>query len=120
MKTVKDILLCCCLTLCVLGLFGCGKKADEGKSMGEVSAEAEKMDVEELRSMALKYKDAIMARQDDIAKKIPLTEMLGEEAKGLKADVENLNKSLSALKERFGVYYDKLKEKGGDASGLQI
>jgi hypothetical protein len=31
-----------------------------------------------------------------------------------------LNKSVSALKDRFQVYYDKLKEKGGDISGLNI
>jgi hypothetical protein len=31
-----------------------------------------------------------------------------------------LNKSTEVLAERFQVYYDKLKEKGGDLSGLDI
>jgi hypothetical protein len=105
---------------------GCGQKADENKPMSEVKAEAEKMDSSELRAMATSYKEAITAKKgemDKIAaklKEIPVTEMLGEEAKGLKADIDNLNQSISALKERFDVYYDKLQEKGGDTSGLQI
>jgi len=46
--------------------------------------------------------------------------MLGDEAKELKTEIEALNKSVSALKERFQVYYDKLKEKGGNLSGLEL
>jgi len=46
--------------------------------------------------------------------------LLGDEAKELKADIENINQSLSALTERFDVYYQKLKDKGGDLSGLQV
>ena len=70
--------------------------------------------------------DAIMAKKGDVdkltakLKEIPVTEMLGGEAKELKADLETLGKSLSALKDRFQVYYDKLKEKGGDLSGLEM
>jgi hypothetical protein len=76
--------------------------------------------------MALAYKDAIEAKKGDVEKitaklkEIPVTQMLGDEAKGLKADIADLNKSVSALKERFNVYYSKLKEKGGDLSGLKI
>ena len=126
MKNVRIIKFCYLSALCSLFLVSCGKKADENKPISEVKAEAEKMDLEELRSMALKYKDAILAKQDDIAqitaelKKIPIAEMLGEEAKGLKSDIDNLNKSLSSLKERFEIYYDKIKEKGGDLSDLKI
>ena len=126
MKNVRNITFYCLLALCSLALLGCGKKADETKPISEVQAEAEKMDLKQLRSMALKYKEAIMAKQEDIErigaelKKIPVAEMLGEEAKGLKTDIENLSKSVSALKERFEIYYNKLKEKGGDLSGLEI
>ena len=126
MKNVRHIVFYCLLALCSLALLGCGKKADENKPMSEVKAEAEKMNLDELRSMALKYKEAIMAKRDDVAKvtaelkKIPLTKMLGKEAKGLKSDIENLNKSISALKARFEIYYNKVKEKDGDLSGLEI
>lgn len=126
MKNVRNITFYCLLALCSLALLGCGKKADETKPISEVQAEAEKMNLKQLRSMALKYKEAILAKQEDIErigaelKKIPVAEMLGEEAKGLKTDIENLSKSTTALKERFEIYYNKLKEKGGDLSGLEI
>ena len=126
MKTVKLITFYCSLTLCALALVGCGKKADENKPISEVKAEAEKMSAEKLRDMALAYKDAIEAKRGDVEKitaklkEIPVTQMLGDEAKGLKADIDDLNKSVSALKKRFNVYYGKLKEKGGDLSGLKI
>jgi len=47
---------------------GCGKKADEDKPIGEVKAEADKMSIDELRDIALKYKDAILAKQSEIDK----------------------------------------------------
>jgi uncharacterized coiled-coil DUF342 family protein len=125
MKEAKYILFCA-LVLCSLVLFGCGKKADESKPIGEVKAEAEQMDLKQLKAMATKYKEAILAKQPEIKKltdklkEIPVTKMLGEEAKEIKAEIDALNKSVSALKERFQVYYDKLKEQGGDLSGLEI
>ncbi len=126
MKDVRNIRLYCLLGLCVLALLGCGKKADEDKPIGEVKAEAEKMSVAELRSMALKYKEALMAKEGDVEKimaelkEVPLTKKLGEEAGGLKADIDNVNKSISALTERLKIYYNKIKEKDGDLSGLKI
>lgn len=126
MNITKNTILCCLLVLISLTLCGCGKKADENKPIGEVKAEAEKMSIEKLRSMAMTYKDAITAQKDEVGKlasklkDIPLTKMMGDEAKGLKADIDGLNKSVSALKERFEVYYNKLKEKGGNLSGLNI
>jgi len=109
-----------------LVLLGCGKKADENKPVSEVKAEAEEMNVAKLRSMAMKYKDAIMAKKGEVEKlagklkDIPVTKMLSDEAKELKSDIEALNKSASALKERFQVYYEKLKEKGGNLAGLEL
>ena len=126
MKTAKTITFYFLVVLCSLALFGCSKKADENKPLSEVKAEAEKMSVEKLRSMAMTYKEAITAQKDDVEKlvsklkDIPLTKMMSDETKGLKADIETLNKSASALKERFQVYYGKLKEKGGNLSGLEL
>jgi ATP-dependent Clp protease ATP-binding subunit ClpA len=114
------------LTMSVLFLFGCGKKADENKPISEVKAEAEKMSAADLKAIAMKYKDAIEAKKADVEKitaklkEIPVTQMLGEQAKQLKGDIDNLNKSVTALRERFQIYYDQLKTKGGDLSGLQI
>jgi uncharacterized lipoprotein YehR (DUF1307 family) len=126
MKNVRNAVLCCLIALCLFAILGCGKKADENKPIGEVKAEAEKLDTDGLRAMAMVYKKAIAAKNSEVEKltaklkDIPVTEILGDEAKELKADIDNLNKSISALKERFEVYYQKLKEQGGDLSGLQV
>jgi hypothetical protein len=126
MKTRKNIIICCLLAACSSALSGCGKKADESKALSEVRAEADKLSVAELRTMAMKYKDAIVAKKAEVEKvagklkDIPLAEKLGTEAKELSAEIAALNKSVSALTERFGVYYQKLKDKGGDSAGLEI
>ena len=124
MKSVRNAILCCLLALCPFAILGCGKKADEDKPLSEAKAEAEKMDTDGLRATAMAYKEAITAKKGEIEKltaklkDIPVTEMLGDEAKELKVDIDNLNKSISALRERFEVYYQKLKAEGGDLSGL--
>ena len=126
MKTVKDAKFYLLLLLCSLVLLGCSQKADEDKPISEVKAEAEKMDAGQLRSMALQYKEAIVAKTGEVEKlaaklkDIPVTEMMGAEAKEIKADIDNISKSVSSLRDRFNVYYNKLKEKSGDISGLDI
>jgi len=117
----------CGLVVVGLGLFsGCSKKADVNKPISEVKAEADQMDVSALRAQAMAYKDAILAKQKDLEKiqeqikQIPVTELLGEKAKTLKAEVGTITESLRALKERFDVYVGKLKEKNGDLSGLEL
>jgi predicted nucleic acid-binding Zn-ribbon protein len=126
MRTIKTAILFFTVTLLSVSLLGCGGKADESKPMTEVKAEAEKMNVEQLKAAATKYKDAIVAKKADVqklmdkVKEVPPMEALGDEAKELKTDIDSLNKSISSLKDRFQVYYDKLAEKGGDTSGLQL
>ncbi len=130
---MRKVVLAISLLMCVLLVQSCGKKggsgsqkADENKSVAEIKAEAAKMDVEQLRSLALKYKDALMAKQDEIKKftdtlaKIPITEKLGKEAQALTADISNLSKSVNALKERFQIYYDEIKKKGGELKDLTL
>jgi uncharacterized coiled-coil DUF342 family protein len=114
------------VALLMVSLFGCSQKADENISIADAKAEAEKMNTTQLRDKAKAYYDAIMAKQKDIdkimakLKEIPVTDMMSKEATGLKADIDSLNKSLSNLEARFQVYYNKLTEKGGDTSGLQL
>ncbi len=146
MKTVRYMALCCLLAVGVIAFGGCkGKKTDEGKPVSEpnsaptvevkadenvpvseVKTEAETMDTGQLRTMAVTYKEAIVAKKAELEKlaaqlkEIPVTDLLGEKAKQLKTEVDNLTKSVDALKERFDVYYAKLKEKSGDLSGLQL
>ncbi|OQA03727.1 MAG: hypothetical protein BWY69_00279 [Planctomycetes bacterium ADurb.Bin401] len=113
--------------VCIISLVGCGKKAgDTEKPIADVQAEADQMDVEQLKAKATEYKDAIMAKKAEIEKvaaklkDIPLTEQLGEDAKALQNDIADLNKAISNLSERFQIYYSKLQEKGGDISGLEL
>ena len=130
---MRKAILTTTLLMCVLLLQSCGKKAgsgsqkvDENKPIAEIKVEAVKMDVEQLRAIAKKYKDALTAKQDEITKltdslaKIPLTEKLGKEAKALTGDIDNLMKSVSALSERFQVYYDQIKRKGGELKDLTL
>lgn len=126
METGVKTILWCVFVACTLIVFGCGKQADESKPVSEVKAEAEKMNTADLRAMATKYKEAVTAKKGELEKlaaklkEIPVAEALGKEAKGIKAQVDSINKSVAALTERFQIYYDKLKEKGGDSSGLQL
>lgn len=105
---------------------GCGKNADTTTPVAEVKAAAEKMDVAKLRDMAMTYKEAITAKAEQIKaeglklKDIPLTEMMGGKAKELNATIDELTKTVEALKERLNIYLDELKKKGGDLTGLQI
>jgi outer membrane murein-binding lipoprotein Lpp len=104
---------------------GC-KKADANKPIPEVKAEAEKMDVSQLRDMAMKYKDAIADKMEKIKdegmklKDIPPADMMAGKGKDLTAKIDELKKTVDALKERFQIYVDEIKKKGGDITGLQI
>ena len=120
-RTTLALTMVALLTVC-----GCGKKADTSKPVSEVKAEAEKMDVSQLRDMAMKYKDAFDAKAKEIQaegaklKNVPVTEMTGAKAKEISAKVDELTKTANDLRERFQIYVDELKKKGGDISGLQI
>lgn len=124
---MKNVTFYWLLVLWAFTIVGCGgKKADETKPISEVRAEAETMDAGQLRNMAMTYKEAIVAKKGEVEKmtaklkEIPVTELLGEKAKQLKTNIDDLTKSIDALKVRFDVYYAKLKEKSGDLSGLEL
>lgn len=136
MKAVKSITFLCLLVLCSLAVVGCSKKketviptdqkTDENKPISQVKAEAEKMDAGQLRAAALKCKESLEAKSaevDKLAKELMqsmVADKSGDKVKDLNARMSALNKSAEALGEQFQVYYDKLKEKGGDLSGLDI
>jgi hypothetical protein len=100
--------------------------ASETAPLADVQAEASKMNVDQLKAKAMEYKNLIMSKKATIdqltakLKAIPLTDQMGTEAKGLQTDIATLNKSVSALTERFQIYYNMLKEKGGDVSSLGL
>ena len=53
---------------CLLCFAGCGKKANTEQPVSEVQAEANKMNVEQLKAKAMEYKDAIVAKKAEIEK----------------------------------------------------
>ena len=125
MRTAKGMTICALLALCSLVLLGCGSKADENKPVSEVKAEAEKMDAGQLLAMAEECKKAIAAKKGEVEKllaklkNIPPAEMTDTKAKEITEEITKIDQSMSALNERFKVYYNKLKEKGGNTSGLE-
>jgi vancomycin resistance protein YoaR len=115
MDKTKKITLCVLLVGCLFVFASCGKKkADPNKPVTEVTAEAEKMDAKQLQEMVDSYTEAINAKKADVEKimaklkKVPITEMVGEDAKALKADIDSVNKTLAALSERMKIYAGKL------------
>ena len=98
--------------------------ADVQKSLAAVEAQAQTMSVADLKTTATQYKQALSAKQTDLqklaaeAKGLSITDALGDKGKALKADVQKNEADVKALKDRFQVYYNKLKEKGDDVSGL--
>jgi hypothetical protein len=144
MKACVRSILGCLLAIGLLTIAGCTKKTEPTETapatpaqtaapavdtptpVAEVQTQAQTMNVETLKATALKYKQAILDKQAQVEqimakiKQIPVTEALGKEAQTLKTDLQNLQTSVTALKERFQVYYSTLKQKGADLTGLEI
>lgn len=117
------LLMVCALAFLIVG---CGDDGvDESKSVDDIKKEAQNMDTDDLRAKALKYKDAIETKMKEMAElkeKLPTNpaELLSEDTKELKSEIEDLNKAIKPLKEKLQVCIDQLKEKKGDVSGLEI
>ena len=128
MKISKSVVLFVMLAA-IITLPGCGKKGgslDENKPISEIKAEADKMNVDQLREMAIKYRDAIKdnkAQADKVMAKLREagagSAMTDEFAK-IKDEITALVKSKKALMQRFGVYHDKLVLSRADVSDLKL
>jgi len=125
MKTKSLPLLCLFLGLALVAA-GCGKKTDENKSISQVQAEAGKMSVDQLRTAALECKNALMAKEGELSKLEEKVKMLtsdkiiSSEGQKLTTDIKSAGRSIVDLTERLKIYVDKIKEKGGDVSGLNL
>jgi ABC-type transporter Mla subunit MlaD len=91
---------------------------DLDKAVADLKAEAAQMDIESLKEIANKYKEAMAAKEKDLKalmekySAVPLTEKLSEEAQALSGEIKTVTDALAALRERFQVYIDALAEKG--------
>lgn len=135
MKISKSVVLFVVLAA-IVALSGCGKKdgsiggksasVDENKPISEIKAEADKMSVDQLREMAIKYRDAVKDKNVQIDKVMAKLRDAGagaamtEEFSGIKEEIAALTTSVKALKQRFGVYYDKLMLSKADVSDLKL
>ena len=138
MKTISMRLLVILLASAVM-LSGCGKKEsatpgaggggggiDLTKPISELKAAAAEMDLAALEKTAKQYMDQIAAKQGELEKlmdkfaAIPIAEKMGEEAKGIQTEITDLTSSIGKLRERFQVYVDYIKEKGGDISQYML
>lgn len=108
------------MLLAAVLLSGCGGSgpgaADESKPLDQVAQEAAAMGKAELQKMVEKYEAVLASKAAEVdalkakLKEIPVTEMMGEKAAGLKGDLEEIVRSVDALKERLEVYMNELKE----------
>ena len=127
MKKAARLSLYILIVLFVLAFIGCGKKGssvDATKPISEIKAEAEKMDINQLRATAEKYRNAYLKKTSELnklmEKKSAETLSINKEANELMKEIGDLGDAINAMRERFQIYYDKLKEKGGDVSGLEL
>ena len=94
---------------------GCGSTASETKPVTEVQSEAKTMSTSQLEQIIKTYKAAIEAKDVQVKalqakiKTIPITQLLGDEARAIKDDVTKLAGSVQALTERLNVYAKALK-----------
>lgn len=105
----------------VILLSGCGAggKVDANRPIDQIVAESQTMTVADLQNVIKSYQDVIASKKLDIEKiasklkEIPLAQMLGEDAKKLKADISVITTTVNSLTERMNVYLKELKSKGG-------
>ena len=133
MKNVRNITLLSLLIMCCLVVFGCkkdkaaspaGPGASVSKAVEKAATEAGKMDVKQLRAAALECKAAVDAKMAEGEKAaLGLMQAMGADNESkrnqLKTQMAELKKSEDALTEQLKIYVAKLKEKGGDLSGLE-
>ena len=107
---LSAVMLCCFAT-------GCGSKASETKPIADVQNEAKTMSMSQLESVVNEYKAALEAKKVEIQalqekmKKIPITQLLGDEAKAIKDDMSKVATSVQALAERMNVYVKEIQAK---------
>ncbi len=128
MKILKNATLWSLLILMSLADFGCSKKEEEDEPTAkpsfytQVKTEAEQKEPDALRTEVMKYKEEITVKKLELEKlrtklqTVPFEEISEKDAKRL----EELNGSITTLKKRYDIYFQELRNKGGDTSGLEL
>ena len=101
-------------------------EVDINKDISAIRSEVGKLDVAQLTTLAKKYKAIIDEKKVKLdtlkseVKGLDAAAMFSEDGLALMVDMDRLSKATAALKERFSIYYNKLKALGGDVSGLEV
>ncbi len=125
-RSITLLGIACALMIGLSGCGGGGAGVDESKPLAEVQAEAKNMSVDELRDMAEAYKEAIADLMPDMEtlaakfKEISPTQLMGEDAKAIRSDMQQLSEAVKSLTERFNVYLAELKQQNVDVSDLKL
>ncbi len=99
---------------------------DMEKTVADLKAEASQMDIESLKQVAAKYKDAITSKNTELKalmdklSEFSVAEKLSEEAMTVTKELKKLADVAAALEERFQVYVEALTEKGVDVKALLL
>ena len=105
------------IVLVGLMIAGCGNKVRADKPISEVKSEVKAMSVEQLKTTIAKYKEVIQSKKTEIdqlaakLKKIPVAQMMGEEAGKIKTEIQNITTSVRALTGILNVYSQALRSK---------
>ena len=98
-------------------LAGCGQQADENKTPAQIQAEVQSMSAADIQAKVEVYQKAIEAKSAELKAegeklaKIPLTEQMGDKAKGIQANMGTLKDSISKLTANMNAYAEGLKAK---------
>ena len=106
------------LALCgILFLAGCGNGVDENKTPAEIKQEVANMSQEDIQKTIEAYKEVIAEKTEALTeelaklKDIPLTEMLGDEAKKIKDNVGSIEDSIAKLTKNMQAYAEGIVSK---------
>jgi PBP1b-binding outer membrane lipoprotein LpoB len=114
---MKNVIWILAVSVLLVGCAGPGGGVDENKTPAQISEEVKTMDVAQIQAKIEAYKTAIEKKSAELEpviaklKEIPVTQLMGEEAKQIKADVEDIKNAISVLKEKLDVYVKALNEK---------
>jgi len=113
----KVCMLAVCVVAMALMVTGCGSGVSDNKPVAEVKTEAKTMDATQLKSIVEKYQQAIAAKQPQIEKlktqlkAIPISQLMGDDAKAIQTEIAKITESVKALTDRMRVYAAELRVK---------
>ncbi|VGO22492.1 hypothetical protein [Pontiella sulfatireligans] len=100
--------------------------SDLNVSVKEIKEKVAAFDKNEVLAYAEQYKHVILEKKDQIGaltekvKGLSMTEVIGEKGKALKDQLSQYTGQLNGLKDRYGIYLDKLKGLGVDLSAYGL